>query len=109
MLRKKSPSSVKDFARLHKPKNMLLKQQRPRSFSKNQFTIFHTKVSSHRKLAISFICFPNLAVQQTASMISLMLYSRQQALRWLEASATHLLPEKFERGILQLRFNLDTR
>src|SRR6266545_2581361 len=84
---------TKDFTRLHKPRNMLFQQQRPRSFSKNQFTIFHTKVSSHRKPAILFVFFPNLVVQQTASIISLMLYSRQQALQWLGALVAHLLPE----------------
>ncbi len=48
---------------------------------------------SHRKLAILFIFFQNLAVQQTTSMKSLPLYSNQQVLLWLEVSAAHLLPE----------------
>src|SRR6266542_2791538 len=83
----------KGFHRATQAKEMLFQQQRPRSFSKNQFTIFHTKVSSHRKPAILFVFFPNLVVQQTASIISLMLYSRQQALQWLGALVSHLLPE----------------
>src|SRR6266498_1343334 len=67
----------KDSIGLHKSRNVLLKQQRPRSFDKNQFTIFHTKAFSRRKLAILFDFFPNLAVQQTASMTSFLLYSTQ--------------------------------
>jgi len=109
MLRKKSPSFIKEFAELYKPKSMLLKQQRPRLFSKNQFTILHTKVFSQRKLAILSVFFSNLAVQQTALMKSSMLCSTQQALLWLEALAAHLLSEYFKRDILQLRFNLDMR
>ena len=44
-----------------------------------------------RKLAILFVFFPNLAVQQSTSMKLFLLYSTQQALPWLEASAAHLL------------------
>ena len=76
-LKKKSPNSKKDSIGLHKSRNVPLKQQRPRSFDKNQFTIFHTKAFSRRKLAILFNFFPNLAVQQTASMTSFLLYSTQ--------------------------------
>src|SRR6266508_6035141 len=76
-LKKKSPNSKKDSIGLHKSRNVPLKQQRPRSFDKNQFTIFHTKAFSRRKLAILFDFFPNLAVQQTTSMTSFLLYSTQ--------------------------------
>ena len=57
---KEYPSFVKDSAGPHKPKNVSLKQQKPRSFNKNQFIIFHTKAL--------FAFSSNLAVQQTASM-----------------------------------------
>src|SRR6266496_1496058 len=66
MLRRKSPSFIKDSAGQHKSKNMLLKQQKPRLFRRNWFTICYTKVSSHRKPAILSVFFPKLAVQQTA-------------------------------------------
>src|SRR6266498_2952849 len=77
LLKMKSPNSEKDTIGLHKSRNVPLKQQRPRSFDKNQFTIFHTKAFSRRKLTILFDFFSNLAVQQTASMTSFLLYSTQ--------------------------------